>query len=545
MSPIGLWQRLTGKRPASLATDAAQTPEISYSDLFGAPPARTPDYVEPLPEPPNRVGAPAVDTATDQAIMRAWAVCELARWHATPMVRADLEQSFEALNTRNRHIFIYRFESGSVSMDEKPAALDVIPVEGTRAQSYLTFFNDAAKLLPATFRTILAMGVGDKVEFVPDVPVFAFQKKRGNVTILVPDIDFLECGFYEKEGFVDTVPYALKTDRAIFVGGTTGGTVTPEVARNCSLPRLRAAKYFWGHDKVEFLLPQIVQTSTPEARQILEEMPFCQGQRMSWKQQLLYRFLISVDGNGATCSRVAISLHSNSVLLKYDSEDLLYYFHGLQPWLHYIPISREQDVEHAFDVEHWAPGVMESVAAQGKAFAARFLTRSAGEAYMAQLLQLYARCFTDAQQPVAEMRQAAPVVLAVIAHVERIGDVSADAQGWVGLGSKPLRIEGFVIASALRGWREQVRYQAILPDGSMGPETAGELYCGTRGKQQAIHGFVVHIDAALPLHGLVYEGVFSDGFHAGPVPPGMPCQAPSNAALVAMRVSVVADTPSL
>jgi hypothetical protein len=288
-----------------------------------------------------------------------------------------------------------------------------------------------------------------------------------------------------------------------------------------------------------------VQTSTPEAQRILEEMPFCRGQRVSWKQQLLYRFLISVDGNGATCSRVALALHSNSVLLKYDSDDLLYYFQGLQPWLHYIPISREQDVEHVFEAERWAPGALETVAAQGRAFAARFLTRAATTAYMAQLLQLYAGCFTDAQQAMAGIRPAAPPMLAVIAHIEQKGDISADEAGWVGLASQPLRIEGFSIACALRGWRECVRYQAILPDGSLGPAAPGDLYCGTRGKQQPIHGFVLHLDAALKLPGLAYEGAFSDGFRTGPLRPGSPCRAPSNAALVAMRVNVVAETPSV
>jgi hypothetical protein len=164
--PAGLWRRLTGRRPA--------------------PPA---------------------------------ALDELARWHAAPLQREDAEKSFATLNASDRELFVYRFESGRVDLAEKPATLAIDPVTRARALKYLAFFSDVAKSLPKDFTTIIAMGMGDKVEFAPSVPVFAFQKRRGNATILAPDIDFLDFGFYENAEFIDTVAYAQKTDRSIFVGG--------------------------------------------------------------------------------------------------------------------------------------------------------------------------------------------------------------------------------------------------------------------------------------------------------------------------------------
>jgi hypothetical protein len=123
----------------------------------------------------------------------------------------------------------------------------------------------------------------------------------------LPDIDFLVNDFYRDQSFIDTVPYEKKTARAVFSGSTTGGHITPSVACTLSLPRLRAAGYFQGNDRVDFRLPNIVH-ATPEAQTLLEAMPFCRKPRLDWKEQLQRRFILSIDGNGATCSRVVIGL---------------------------------------------------------------------------------------------------------------------------------------------------------------------------------------------------------------------------------------------
>ena len=542
LSPAGFWQRLTRRRTPEPALPQTSAPEISYSDLFGAPPPPTPRETLAdltLEAPYDSDAVPTRNAEADADIMAAWAMRELGRWHTAQLDLAHTQETYARFNAEDPEIFLYRFEFGQVEKAEKPPGLDIHPVTMRRAHKYLDFFRDVARLLPQDFRTMIAMGLGDKVEFVPDVPVFCFQKRRGNVTILLPDIDFLDFNFYEGEDVTDTLAYADKADRAIFVGGTTGGLISEAVARQCSLPRLRAAKYFWGHERVDMLLPQIVQTTSPEAQAILEQMPFCRPGRMSWRQQFLNRFLISIDGNGATCSRVAISMHSNSVLLKYDSEELLYYFQGMQPWLHYIPIAREQDIERAFYVEDWSPGRLECIAREGRAFAQRFLTRDAVTRYTAQLLQLYPACLTSntgAPRPQTARQTSAKSKLFLIAHLEGKGDTQANTEGWVGLDTPSRRIEGFSISCAEAYWRAHVTYQAILPDNSIGPRVQGDSYCGTRGKQEPLHGFVIHLAEAAPEKNLAYQGVFSDGAQSALLPPGSLCVSPTHAALVAMRV---------
>jgi hypothetical protein len=509
----------------------------------------------PMPPLVSAASSPAAAAVPDRDILTAWAMNELFQWRSKPVSLTYAEESYQALNEKRRDIFIYRFAKGEVHQAPKSRELDHL-ASLVRAEKYLAFFREVARRLPPDFESSIAMDVEDKVEFVPDVPIFCFQKRRDNNTILVPDIDFLALNFYEGKEFVDSISYEDKIDKAIFVGGTTGGMMTPEVVRNCSLPRLRAARFFQGHDRVEFLLPKICQTTDAEAHALLEQMPFCKPERISWKEQLRRRFLISIDGNGATCSRVVIALRSNSVLLKYNSEDLLYYFSGLSPWQHYIPVACDADVERCFDLEEWSPGVLQRVARQGREFANRFLTREAVTDYMLQLLLLYQACFVgtaDRNKTAVVEVDAEPIGkpssstegIFLIAHIEGVGDTAAQDDGWVGHLSGPGRIEGFWMSCGAPGWQRHVIYQAVLMDQALGQRVEGGTFCGTRGKRQPIHGFVLHVAAeALHLGGLVYEGVFQDGFWSGPLRPGTLCRSPTNAALVAMRVMVAAAVQS-
>ena len=84
--------------------------------------------------------------------------------------------------------------------------------------------------------------------------------------------------------------------------------------RDVTVPRMRAVKYFRGRSDVDFRLPAIVQC-TPEAEQALIQDGFGHGV-MGWDEAYTSKFIISMDGNGATCSRPAIIMRSRSVIFK-------------------------------------------------------------------------------------------------------------------------------------------------------------------------------------------------------------------------------------
>ena len=112
---------------------------------------------------------------------------------------------------------------------------------------------------------------------------------------------------------------------------------------------------FKDSDLVEFRLPRLVHCADAAAAALMVEMGLGTGEQ-PWRYQFRRKFIISMDGNGATCSRVAIALRSRSVLVKYGSPYELYYSGGLAPWLHYIPVERDAEVADLVRMERESPG---------------------------------------------------------------------------------------------------------------------------------------------------------------------------------------------
>lgn len=110
---------------------------------------------------------------------------------------------------------------------------------------------------------------------------------------------------------------------------------------------------------------------------------------MSWDEQLMSRYIISIDGNGATCSRVVYALKSNSILFKVNSIYNLYYFDGLKPYEHYIPIDSISDV--GINIENIESGKIshKHIVSSANSFYQNYLTRKGVERYTRKLLEKY------------------------------------------------------------------------------------------------------------------------------------------------------------
>jgi protein glucosyltransferase len=97
-----------------------------------------------------------------------------------------------------------------------------------------------------------------------------------------------------------------------------------------------------------------------------------------------------MDGNGAAWGRMVKSLHSNSVLMKYESQRVQFYYDSLVPWLHYIPIARDADVDDIVKKELEEPGRYEYIAKAGSEFARGYLRKDVVDSYMIHLLKSFA-----------------------------------------------------------------------------------------------------------------------------------------------------------
>ncbi|MBV9784199.1 MAG: hypothetical protein JO264_10305 [Acidisphaera sp.] len=324
-----------------------------------------------------------------QRAIRAWCVAQTHAWKDRGIDRPAAAQEFADLKAQHESVYLFHFSDGDVSAEEKPGVDG--GSEGTyRVGLYLGWFKEVVSRTGSDLRGTLAMDMHDGPHENPRVPVFGFQNTRGSSSILLPDMDLLAGNFFENHR--DDLAYEDKAAQAVFVGSTTGSMHTVESLRRLENQRIRSALFFRDSPLVEFRLPNIVQCVTPEAADELREMGFGVGP-MSWTDQEGSRLLLSMDGNGATCSRVALSLKSNSALVKYDSPHRLFYFSEMVPWRHFIPVGTDEEVLALVRLELAHPGYFRHVADEGRQFHERFLTREAALDYTAAVLREYFSCF--------------------------------------------------------------------------------------------------------------------------------------------------------
>ena len=495
-----------------------------------------------------RGGAPV--TAADaegqrNATIQAWAMAQMAPWLMYPPSGAALRAELDRLNETEPNVFLISIADGRANLIERPAAIraGIHEMALRRAETYRIWLNGAAREQCPTMRTTVAVYIGDAALHDPQVPVFSFQKPARNRSLLLPDVDLLN--FVD---FGDPQPYESKGFRAIFVGSTSGGALTADVIRTQGgTPRVQAARYFRESSDVVFALPHIVQCDSEEAVAMLREAGLGDGKFVSWPEQRASRFIVSMDGNGATCSRVIMALGSNCALVKYASPHVLYYFDGLQPWLHYIPITEHADVERIVGLERQSPGLFAPVAEAGRAFAQTYFTRDAVMRYTVDLLRLYETWMGDVRPgPVggaaADGSGAAAGAdgFTILAHIANRGDVRGVAEHWAGNVGSQQGIQGFALwpRGSIAG--DDVSYQAVRLDGTLSERSAAGAYCGTRGASLSIAGFVIHFGGASATKWrCLCWARFKDGSVLGPVEAGTVCRTTGLAELEAMRVALV------
>lgn len=320
--------------------------------------------------------------------LRQWCDLETACWRT---VRTPAEQKaalHDHWNTVSMSLFLFDIDGREVRLRAKPAFFDDAGMAGdhvfaSRARLYHDFFQACVAERPLDGRITLAVDVGDAPLESQRSPILSFQKRRFSPNVLIPDVDFL---YFNYEAERDLVAFEDKQAGVVFAGSSTGGTVTAAAVEQGLTPRLALARALADHPEIDFRIGLAVQYDEEDTRRLLEAQPWF-GSPLPWDEQLTKRFILSVDGNGATCSRVVRTLRSRSVLMKMNSPHLLFYFHGLRPFEHYLPVANVTEMEEWLALDDAAlvdrPGLVD----RANSFAEACLNRSAVETYTALVLQ--------------------------------------------------------------------------------------------------------------------------------------------------------------
>lgn len=483
----------------------------------------------------------------DNAVIESWCLEQLAPWLLRDAAPTEVAAEQVHLNRLSPCVFIVSIKEGRVSVADKPSGMVLPQIVTDRVRLYLAFFQDVVREHRLDIDTTFVLDVGDGGLESTVLPVFLFQKPQGSTAVLIPDIDFLGQQFYERDEYADARAYADKSTSAVFVGSTTGAIYTQESVRALAPPRLHAAEYFRNKPDVTFMLTHLVQCDSPETEALLRSMGFGDGRYVKWREQFRHKLVLSMDGNGATCSRVVVALKSNSALVKYASSYVLYYFSQLVPWCHYIPVTADADVERVVEIERSHPGVFEPVARQGRMFAERFLNRHAVQLYVAQLLRLYAGSEWRLPYPRrlavprrADGTQDEPVRIEYLAHVQNLGDVLSDASGWAGSPGSTLHVEGLLMFPVPEVPPGELVYQVVPAGGAESSWASAGEFCGSTGALLPIVGFrICLLGASAERFRLTYSATFIDGSRCGPLAGGELCGTTTLSPVEAVSVALV------
>jgi hypothetical protein len=420
----------------------------------------------------------------------------------------------------SRSVYSFRFGSkewNEVYRDQNKIIWDAVE---SRVQTYHKWLNRLTRIISLpNFRFCIEFE--DMASDTIGAPVLCYHKKYGHNIILIPDFEIYDYNYYCREIYSDNLCFEEKYDKAVFVGSTTG--TNQQEDRGCCntmdnidhdpCVRVSAAKYFDGNASVIFKLPSIVQCDSAETEGYLRSFGFTQCPRMDWVEQFKYKFIISVDGNGPTCTRVAVALLSNSVLLKYESRWITYYHRALRPYYNYVPIAWHDDIHDVLNKINNNYAYYAAISRRASEDFSLILRKSNVDRYFAAVLNEFYALFWGEDDNYYENRLRLDQVthLDIDAHFTNIGDVwfypSMEVKDQVAENC----IEGLTItpASSLFKWSD-ISYQVMFEDGSTSDIVLGGHFIGTKGEGNKITGFKMDARSKYGFS-LFYSGVFKNG----------------------------------
>jgi hypothetical protein len=334
---------------------------------------------------------PKIIIEGSSSIPKYWVNQQLQHWSNRKLAKDDYNNFVGSIC--NEYNTIYSLDINNTNITSQEVS-HISKGHSVRFSLYFEYLKTLIKKFNFTESIKIPICIGDtppNKNF--EYPLFSFDKLGGSEKILIPDIDYLTSDRYRTILREDTNSYDQKNTIAKFAGSTTGvAEVSTDKSIDKILPRVRSAVFFKGSPLVSFKITEICQINDQKTIDYIANNGIL-SEKISWESQLKDKFLISIDGNGSTWSRVVKALCSNSVLLKYDSPRMQFYYDSLVPWLHYIPISSDHEIEKIVQSEIDNPGKYEYIAEASSKFARSYLNKEVIDFYVIELLRSFSKLF--------------------------------------------------------------------------------------------------------------------------------------------------------
>lgn len=268
--------------------------------------------------------------------------------------RSDL--SSEALNATMTNSSIgelycirYQITNGNLSIHSKTQGISL----SGGIEVFTKILSHLAKIIPhITCDFIVSFHDTSAHSYLMKAPFFCFSKNRFNKiqSILMPDVlcltnsdDLINMA---KEGS-KKYSWTKKKNMAFWRGASTGGLFTLE--NYLQFPRFQLVDM--SHRFPSFIDAKFTDL-VQGAENFQEHITYYIGGRVGIPEHMLYKYQILVDGNSCAWNRAYWQLFSNSIILKQNSDEIQWYYGGLKPYVHYIPV--KSNFSDLVKVVQWA-----------------------------------------------------------------------------------------------------------------------------------------------------------------------------------------------
>lgn len=184
-------------------------------------------------------------------------------------------------------------------------------------------------------------------------PIFGFAKDYNlKKLILIPDFEALSDRapiLAEVKQGERQYPWEQKLSIAVWRGSMTGGMFSPE--NFLSFPRSRAVTLSLQFPSlINARFTQLCQCTNP--KKVKKHFEDYFGNQYTITKQMKYKYQVLIDGNSCAYSGAYWRLFSNCVVLKQSSPNIQWYYKGLVPNVHYIPV--QSDLSDLIQKIRWA-----------------------------------------------------------------------------------------------------------------------------------------------------------------------------------------------
>lgn len=276
------------------------------------------------------------------------------------------------------------------------------------------------------------------VKKLGDIPTFMMFKNQDDkyerTRLLIPEAIILKHSWGDILAKVKAASerndWSKKIEKIFWRGSTTGEAILPYSLNNFSkLPRLSLVM-------LSKLYPDIIDASFTlyvnkafdqgdEVRRILEILFPGELRWVSEVEHIPYKYLISLDGNSCTGTRLPWIMYSNSVLVKQETNKIEWFYSALKPYVNYVPVNEK--LTNIFPQFQWMKdhdNEVREISINAHNFIANELMPEQIEAHMVLTLNQYHQIQQDKKlvpsvTPAEETRSFKGVAKATFARIKR------------------------------------------------------------------------------------------------------------------------------